>query len=581
MTDAAKPSRRPRFSAGFWHAISAIALVVLTLGTFSNALRNEFVNFDDWPLIEHNELIRSLAAKDVIRVFTDLSNQQAWLPLRVLSYSVDYHFWGLNAFGYHLTNMLLHAANVLLVYTFLCRLLRRWPLALLGAAWFAVHPVQVEAVTWASGRRDVLYGLFFLLGLLAFLRFDDGGRRRWGYYVASLVCVVLVMLSKASGMVLPAILVLFVLLYEREGRRLGKRLWACVPHGVLAGGLMVAHVMIAQQQGVMKALELHKRMVSVPWIHATYFRLLFFPVHLSTPHAMHAVLWWQTGLIVWPLVAVVVVVAAIWWAAPNRRLALFGLGWWFLLLLPVSQVVPLSILAAERYLYMPLVGACALGASLVGWLAERRRLRGVVIGCAVVVLGLFAAATRARNRTWRNAWVFWQDGVSKWPRASVPRIGLAAVYVQRGQPLRAWRQYVGLLTPDEGPTGTDNPEIRNLVRTGVLLSYDRSARRLEARGEVADARGVYERAARLWPQRVDVQIRLAEFYERHGMREAALAQLVRVRRLYERQAEDHPEEFEQMHLRFPWVRGWLERRRRGPVLQAPGVSRRAKDAGPR
>ncbi len=213
MTDAPQTTRRPRPSPAFWHVVGAIALVALTAGTFSNALQNEFVNFDDWPLIEHNAQIRSLTWDNVGRMFTELSTNQAWLPLRVLSYAVDYHFWGLNAFGYHLTNLVLHTANVLLVYAVLRWIVRRGLMAWLGAACFAVHPVQVESVTWASGRRDVLYAFFFLLSLLSFLRYLRGGKwRRW-CYGASVAFFVLAMLSKASAMMLPALLVLIVLLY--------------------------------------------------------------------------------------------------------------------------------------------------------------------------------------------------------------------------------------------------------------------------------------------------------------------------------------------------------------------------------
>ncbi|HRR80980.1 MAG TPA: hypothetical protein P5118_12430 [Planctomycetota bacterium] len=119
---------------GVWHRASpacrqmlaCLALVALTLCTFGNTLWNQFISFDDWFLVEENERIRSLAPRSIAAMLVSKDpSSHAWLPLRELSYAVDYAFWGLNPVGYHLTNVLLHAANTVLCYGVLRWLLRR------------------------------------------------------------------------------------------------------------------------------------------------------------------------------------------------------------------------------------------------------------------------------------------------------------------------------------------------------------------------------------------------------------------------------------------------------------------------
>ena len=523
-----EPSERRRWRGlcpSFWETVACLGLVALTWATFSNALFNGFVSFDDWLLIETNERIRALPPHNIVLMLVSKDpNSHAWLPLRELSYAVDYHFWGLLPTGYHLTNLLLHTANVLLAYIVLKWLVRRPVLALLGAAWFAVHPAQVESVTWASGRRDVLYAFFFLLSFLAFLAYErQTGRRRWVWYAASLVCLTASLLSKSSAMTLPAVLTLAVLAFGESGDGLWRRMAATAPHWGIAVGLTAVHVIVAHEAGVVKGQALSSSLASVPLIFAEYWRLLFFPIHLATPHGTAALKWATDGTqIAWLAAATIAIVAAAWWAAPRRSLALFCLGWWFLLLLPVANLVPLSVLVAERYLYLPLLGACGFGAELLGRLATGWR-RPAVVACALLSVTFLAIGTRSRNRAWENGMSFWQDGVSKWPDIPVTRIGIASEYAEQNQLERAWEEYMTVVL-NWGRAASRHPDHLSLINAGLDGFYDRLARSREAQGHAAGALEVYETVARLMPDDVRARVRLAHAYERWGMWDKALEQ---------------------------------------------------------
>ena len=172
-------------------------LVLVVFACFWPALSGEFVHWDDYENFVRNP---HLAAGDLKWVFT--TSEGHYMPLTWLSLFLDYGIWKLDPFGYHLTNLLLHCGNTLLFYFLLLALLREKTVATCffaaaGALLFAIHPLRVEVVAWATERRELLSGLFFLLTIHAYLR----GRR-----VVSVILFVCTLLSKATGMMLPLVL---------------------------------------------------------------------------------------------------------------------------------------------------------------------------------------------------------------------------------------------------------------------------------------------------------------------------------------------------------------------------------------
>jgi len=208
-------------SARFWQWGIPILLVVLTVIAFYPALQNGFVNWDDDRNIVENPFYRGLHWTNIQWMFTTF-HMGHYQPLTWLTLSIDYLFWGLNPVGYHLTNLLLHCLNAVVLYFLAFRLFLLVDPALAGhehallplaagvsALLFSVHPLRVESVAWATERRDVLAGLFFLLSILCYLKAvtngESGSRhRRW--ILVSLGAYVLSLLSKASAMTLPVVL---------------------------------------------------------------------------------------------------------------------------------------------------------------------------------------------------------------------------------------------------------------------------------------------------------------------------------------------------------------------------------------
>jgi len=203
-------------SDAFSRRLIPIAIAAITVAVFAPALWYGFVLWDDDRNLLANPHYRGLGWAQLRWAFTS-AVMGHWIPVTWVTFGLDHALWGMDAFGYHLTNVLLHAANAVLCYLLALRLLGRalpaaspGAIALGGGAaalFFAVHPLRVESVAWITERRDVLSAFFCLLTVLAYLRMCEAeGRARRRWLVASLVAYTLGLLSKSLIMSLPFVL---------------------------------------------------------------------------------------------------------------------------------------------------------------------------------------------------------------------------------------------------------------------------------------------------------------------------------------------------------------------------------------
>ncbi len=252
--------RRQRSLPGWAIAALVVAVVIVC---FVPVLANDFVLWDDDLNFTDNPSYRGLSWPHLRWMFTTVLGGH-YQPLSWVTLGLDYTLWGLDPTGYHLTSLLLHAANAVLCYHLVRALLARAferasapgpGAAAAGALFFAIHPLRVESVAWASERRDVLSGLFYLATVLAYVRMAaaerTGGARRW--YLVSLACFVLSLLSKAWGMTLPIVLVLLDVYPLRRPPRLLQK----APYAVLALGAAALAFLAQAQVPAMRTLAEH------------------------------------------------------------------------------------------------------------------------------------------------------------------------------------------------------------------------------------------------------------------------------------------------------------------------------------
>lgn len=369
-----------------------------------------------------------------------------YFPLKGTLQWVEWHLWGAHPAGYHAVNVLLHIAGALLVWRLLALLGLR--AAALGGLLFAVHPVAVESVAWVSEFKNTLSLPPLLLSCIAFVRYQQDGRRRrlagaLGWFVAALLC-------KTSVVMLPFVLLLYC--WWLRGRLARRDLYAAAPF--LGAALVLGAVTVVFQSsraiGIAGTPEsLAARLAQAGWSVLAYLRTCVWPAGLEPVYPPAAASW--TALLPW--LAMGAGLALLWRRRAGwGRHALLGLGWFLLNLVPVLGVIPMSYMRvsprADHFAYVPLVGivglaAAAFGAGLSAW---RRRKGAASAGrlpfaaAAMAVVALLAVDARAYAAVFADEKTLWSAAVNRNPDAWVARSGLGKAFLEEGRAAEASRQ---------------------------------------------------------------------------------------------------------------------------------------------
>lgn len=401
-----------------------IGLVLVVAACFSPVLRNDFVNWDDDLNLTDNSAYRGLSPTHLRWMFTTTLGGH-YQPLSWLSFAVDHALWGMDPRGYHLTNLLLHAAGTVVFFFVLQMLLARrngvprvvlGPAACAGALFFAVHPLRVESVAWASERRDVLSGLFWLLALAAYLRATatpTSRRRLW--LGAALLGLATSLLAKAWGMTFPLVL---LILDAYPLRRLGTDRHAVVreklPFMLVAGiGAVVAFL---AQRGVpeMRSLAEHgplARVAQAAYGLCFYLIATVAPTGLYPAHLLESRLDPLQPRYLAALAAVTIITAG---AVTGRRRWPWLTAAWAAYVVIVAPVLGFAQtgpqLVADRYTYLAcLPWAAVLAGGLAElWRPERpRAVRHLTALSTVMILTLLALLTVRQITVWKDSLTLW------------------------------------------------------------------------------------------------------------------------------------------------------------------------------
>mgnify|MGYP005833545805 CR=1 FL=1 len=414
------------------HSVLAIFLLaVLFVPYMWSGVQGGFVWDDDETIvknrfIEHWGNARLLFSLRYFQAFTEAT----YRPVVTFSYFVDAFLWGKEPAGYHATQFVVHFLVACLVYALGCRMGVSPTGAWIGAAAFAVLPVNAEAVACVSLREDLLSALFVLGGLYLYICARD--RWRWVLALGAAACYALALFSKENALVLPIMLVLWELLFAGQGRpvvrQAGRRLFPMLV--VLVFYCIVRFGLMTYPSGPPKPWGLGSALVSVPRVWMGYLVRVFFPLHLRLEYGVEPVRSVFSAAFVVPVAALGVVGSML--AVMRRRrpdVCFFGL-WFFVFLLPVSNVVPLWNETANRYVYLPAAGLCALLALGVSALERRATFGWARTACVPlgVCLVMFLVLSIHYNDQWRDARALWAYQVRFYPRTHQVRRNLGLGY---------------------------------------------------------------------------------------------------------------------------------------------------------
>jgi Tfp pilus assembly protein PilF len=415
------------------------ACLAVTLLCYLPTLTLGWTHWDDDAYIYSNALTKDLSMASLPRFFGtwQVGNYH---PFAMLSLALDYRLFGMNAAGFHAHAVILHLVNVALVFWFV-RLLGGGPWAsAVTAALFGIHPCHVESVAWISERKDLLYVMYYLGGLIAYLKYVQS-RRGARFYVLTLALFVASCLSKGQAVTFPIALLLVDYYLQRPFTRI---VWL-EKAPLLVVALACGGVAIRAQQSARAVLDLAsysigQRLAFAAYALSHYLRTAVLPLHLSAFYPYPRL---ENGHFGWApcasMVAAILVIGAVVVATKPRRPLAFGVAFFLVTIAVVLQVLPVgSALMADRYTYLSFVGLFFPVGIGVQRLVENTSATGsalkpYALAFAIAIGVALCTATSSRIRIWSTDETLFLDMLHHDPEIAVANNNLANHYHQTGR----------------------------------------------------------------------------------------------------------------------------------------------------
>jgi len=372
---------------------AVLLILFLTLVVYSNSLGGQFVSDDEYFVVK-NVNVKSLKnIPDFFMnrsavAFADLS-LDVYRPVTVLSYAIDYLFWKLNTFGYHLVNVLLHSANAILIFIFLYALFGDIWIAAFASLFFALHPVETEVVSWISGRSSLLFLLFYLSALLLYIR---------GKILPSLVLFAASLFSKEMAVTLPLLIVAYDIHFPGK-ESLKRKIYKYIPYFIIVAAFILIRAFVLKRvsQCGWWGDSPYYTFLSMLVSFVDYLRVLVLPVNQCAFYITDIYTTIFHPKVLLGLALLLISLGSIPLVFKRSKKMSFFMCWFFITILPVSNIVPLRALIAERFLYIPSIGFCVLLA-----MALAKQKKAIATAAAISIVVIYGLLTMIRNEDWRD-----------------------------------------------------------------------------------------------------------------------------------------------------------------------------------
>ena len=484
--------------------VSIALIVVLGCLAYINSLNNEFV-YDDQRLIVDNVYVKNWAhipdilSKDIGAGIREPYN--FYRPITMLTYMLNYALGGLRPNGYHFTNMLLHILVALSLYLFGNILLRNNVISTIASILFIVHPLHTEAVTYISGRADLLAALFMMLSCSLYIKYLHGGNKF--HYVAILASYLCAILSKEYSLILP----IFILLYHvafKERIAVFKFL-SLIGIGTIYVFSRGFFLHFSAAKPVLATVTVAQRLPGFFVALINYVRLMLLPFGLHMEYGSQLFSWADPRTIT----GIALFLFLLLYVLKKRNeggVVFFSITWFLIGLLPVSNIYPINAYMAEHWLYIPSIGFFLIAAKGLEFLYRNASFKFFAVTCVIALAAGSTYLTMRQNGYWKNELVFCERTIAYSPDSVGAYNNLGLEYAKKGESQKAIDAYKKCIEL--------NPDNKDAyVNLGIL--YFRMHREV-------DAIEAYQKAIALDPNLAEAYNNLGNAYSAMGRKEDAL-----------------------------------------------------------
>ena len=512
-------------------------LAVITFTAFKQVCYNDFINYDDREYITENQNIRNgLTLKGIKWAFTE-SHFFMWHPITSLSHMLDCELFDLKPGWHHLTSLTFHIASALLLFGILNTTTGRlWPSAFVAAV-FALHPLNVESVAWAAERKSVLSGFFWMLTMIAYVRYAK--RPGTANYLLLVLVFSLALMAKPITVTLPFALLLLdywplnriedISLAQASSRQTIFRLIReKIPLFILSA-ICSSITFLAQRSGeiVVKLVDLplRLRLANAVLSYVKYIRKMFWPIDLAPFYAINTDEL-TTGWVLIILAFLIVVSIRVIRLMPNYRYLFVGWFWYLGTLVPVIGIVQVGDQAlADRYAYVPLIGLFIIIAWGLDDILLKLRYRKIILGIlALAVLAALTICTRLQVSYWQNSILLWAHALKVTGSNAVVHDNFATALAEKDRFSEAIEHYQIALQYRKNP-GSDMLYNIGSVYNGL--------------GRYPEAIEAFKRAIKINPRNAEAYCNLGTVYGQLGRYTEAIDALKQAAQLRPDLAEVH------------------------------------------
>lgn len=426
----------------------------ITFIVFARVLNAGFVNFDDDVMVYNNPLITSLSWENISTYFSQ-PVAGIYQPLTMLSLSIDHAIAGMSPKYFHFINLILHLINVWLVFKVVIKLSNKEWVALVVAALFGVHTLHVESVAWVNARKDVLYMLFYFLGLLKFLKYVDTKDRLqllWTFLFFVMSCMAKP-LAVSFALVLP-------LIHFYKGS--GVKEWITAKNWLIYAPFLVVSLLFGmmilgdQQENVVghesQFQGWGRQLVFAGDAFTTYLLKMIVPLNLSVIYNYPA----QVGETL-PIVSIVKAAAALvfilvsFWLLKKNKAIAFGMLFFLVNIIFVLQLEPMGVgYKADRFVYVASFGLCWILAMGVDQLFDKKVLSKSSFNIGIgVYVALLSILTLIRTGDWKDGMSLWNATIKVNPDSYIAYNNRGDLYMEQNKWYEAISDFSSSLSIEE------------------------------------------------------------------------------------------------------------------------------------